>query len=89
MYMDSFVEQRMPEAGQSQLYREFIDLQQGSMTVPQYERKFNKLSNVVLSLNDTPLKKNEKFMEGMRADFQEQLTGHLHSPFTSLLDITI
>ena len=77
----------MPEAGKSQLYREFMDLQQGTMTFAEYERKFNELSQFGPSLIDTPLKKNEKFIQGARPEYFDRLISHVHGPFTALIDM--
>lgn len=86
-FRDAFVAQWMLQARRSQLNRKFMVLQQGSITILRYERNFNELSNFGSSLIDTPLKKNEKFVGRMRVNFQERLTGHLHSPFIALLVI--
>ena len=59
----------MPEARKSQLYREFMDLKQGTMSFAEYERKFNELSKFGPSLIDTPLKKNEKFIPSARPEY--------------------
>ena len=79
----------MPEAGKSQLYREFMDLRQGDMSFAEYERKFNELSKFGPNLIDTPLKKNEKFIFGARLEYYDRLISHVHGTFTQLMDMAI
>lgn len=43
-FKELFEEQLMPTAGRTRLYRDFLDLKQGSMSVSEYENKFNELS---------------------------------------------
>lgn len=79
----------MPEAGKSQLYRNFMDLKQGSMSFLEYERKFNELSKFGSDLIDISLKKNEKFIADARLEYYDRLTAHVHDTFTSLMDMTL
>ena len=84
-----FEEQFMPTAGKTRLYREFLDLKQGSMTVSEYETKFNELSRYGLGLIDTSLKKNEMFVQGMRPEFHEKMTAHPKGSFVELIDLSL
>lgn len=77
----------MPKAGQSQLYREFMDLKQGNITFAEYERKFDELSQYGPSMIDTPLKKNKKFIHGARPEYYDRLVNHVHGTFTNLIDM--
>ena len=86
---EAFIAKWMPEAGKSQLYREFMDLKQGSMSFSEYERKFNELSKFGPGLIDTPLKKNEKFIADARPEYYDRPIAHVHSPFTKLMDLAI
>ena len=59
-----FEENFIPRAVKSQLAREFQDLTQGIMTVWEYVKKFNELSEYASHLIDTE-EKNEKFIDGL------------------------
>lgn len=54
----------MPAAGKARLYKSFMDLKQGDMTIAEYERRFDELSKFGPGLIETPLLKNEKFIAG-------------------------
>ena len=59
------------------------------MMVSQYEHKFNALSRFGLGLTDTPLKKNEMFVNGMRPEFHREMTNHLLSTFTNIISMAL
>lgn len=88
-FKEVFEAQFIPEAGRTQLFRSFIDLKQGDMTVSQYEHKFNALSRFGLGLIDTPLKKNEMFVNGMRPEFHREMTNHLMGTFTNIISMAL
>ena len=66
----------MPVAGKAQLYKSFMDLKQGDMSIAEYERKFDELSKFGPGLIETPLLMNEKFIAGARPEYYDQLTAH-------------
>src|SRR5574338_457053 len=86
---EAFVAKWMPEADKSQLYREFMDLKQGTMSFSEYERKLNELSKFGPGLIDTSLNKNEKFIAGARPEFYDRLISHVHGTFIELMDMAI
>ncbi len=65
-FKELFEEQFMPTAGKTRLYRDFLDLKQGSMPIVEYKNKFNELSCYGPGFIDTFLKNNEMFVQGMR-----------------------
>jgi hypothetical protein len=82
-----FVQRYMPSAGISRVYKEFVDLKQGSSSFEEYLKKFNELSRFGPELVNTPLKKNEKFIRGMNKEFQERMTTHVKEYFSELIDM--
>ena len=88
-FKEVFEEQFMPTAGKTRLYRSFMDLKQGEMSVAEYETKFNELSRFGQGLIDTTLKKNEMFVLGMREEFQEKMTAHIKGSFVDLVDMAL
>lgn len=47
---------------------EFLELRQGSMSVVEYETKFNQLSRYAIHLVDTYIKKARRFERGLRPE---------------------
>lgn len=86
---DAFVAKWMPAAGKAQLYKSFMDLKQGDMSMAEYERKFDELSKFGPGLIETPLLMNEKFIDGARPEYYDQLTAHVHGTFTELNDYAL
>ncbi|KAK6119839.1 hypothetical protein DH2020_046412 [Rehmannia glutinosa] len=62
------IQQFFPQTYRDQNEREFLDLTQGSMTVLDYERKFNQLSHYATHLVDTDQKKAKRFVAGLRPE---------------------
>lgn len=79
----------MPAAGKAQLYKSFMDLGQGDMTIAEYERRFDELSKFGPGLIETPLLLNEKFIAGARPEYYDLLTAHVHGTFTELIDYAL
>ena len=63
----------MPMAYQNEKLREFTRLQQGTMSVAQYEIKFNQLSRYAPQLISTERAKCSKFEEGLHIEIREAL----------------
>ena len=81
--------QLLPATGKTRMYRDFMDLKQRSTTVAEYEIKFNELSCFGPKLINTPLKKNEMFVAGLRESFHEKMTGHSKGSFVDLVDMAL
>ena len=79
----------MPTAGKTRMYQDFTNLRQGSMTVAEYETKFNELSCYGPGLIDTPFKKNGMFVQGLRPEFHEKMTVLLKGSFIDLIDMAL
>jgi hypothetical protein len=54
---------------------EFCNLQQGEMTVTEYDRKFRMLLRYAYDLVDTDAKKAKRFLSGLRQEIQTALAG--------------
>ena len=86
-FKEVFKEQYMPAAGKARLYRNFLELKQGDMTVEEYVNKFNELSRFGPELVNTPSKKNEMFISGMRKQYQGCMTAHVKQSFAEVVDM--
>ena len=88
-FKEMFEEKYMPAAGRTRLYQDFLNLKQGNMSIAEYETKFNELSCYGPGLIDSPLKKNEMFVQGLRPEYHERMTAHLKGSFVELTDTAL
>ena len=56
---------------------------QENLTFEEYVNKFVELSRFGPELVSTPLKKNEKFIKGMKEEYQKRMTAHVMQSFWS------
>ena len=73
-FLREFSNNYMPEVYRDDKRREFLNLKQGTMTVAEYEVKFNQLSHYASSLVATDRDKCRMFEEGLRYELREKLT---------------
>ena len=59
------------------------------MSMKEYLRKCDELSVFGPNLIDTPLKKNKKFVAGMRKEFHKIMTAHIKESFMTLVDVDL
>lgn len=71
----------MSATGTARLFRSFLDLKQGDITLAQYVTKFNELSRLGPKLVDPSLRKNVIFIAGMRPEYHEKMTTHVNGTF--------
>ena len=88
-FKEEFEAQFLPATGRTRMYREFMDLKQEDMSVTEYETKFNALSCFGPELINTPLKKNEMFVTGLKESLHEKMIGHLKGSFVDLVDMAL
>ncbi|KAK6160496.1 hypothetical protein DH2020_003877 [Rehmannia glutinosa] len=69
-FKDVVIQNYLPLSYREKKRWEFIHLKQGSMTVIEYERKFNQLSRYATSLVSTEYDKARCFEQGLRRDRQ-------------------
>ncbi|VVA35062.1 PREDICTED: retrotransposon, partial [Prunus dulcis] len=67
----AFDSQYYPQAYQNMKMEEFLQLEQGSMTVLEYEKKFNELSKYCLPLVEDESKKCQLFTRGLKASIRD------------------
>ncbi|KAK1394591.1 GRAS family transcription factor [Heracleum sosnowskyi] len=66
-FTELFLERYFPDYMRDQMELKFLELKQGSMTVPQYETRFTELSRFVPTYVDTEKKKAKRFQQGLRS----------------------
>ncbi|KAK1372774.1 hypothetical protein POM88_028967 [Heracleum sosnowskyi] len=72
-FTELFSERYFPDYMRDQMELKFLELKQGSMTVPQYERRFTELSRFVPTYVDTEKKKAKRFQQGLRSWIRSKL----------------
>ncbi|CAL9004185.1 unnamed protein product, partial [Prunus brigantina] len=71
VFRNAFVEQFYPLAYQNMKMEEFLQLEQGIMTVLEYEKKFNELSKYCASLVADERKKCQLFSRGLKKSIRD------------------
>ncbi|XP_052177504.1 uncharacterized protein LOC127791561 [Diospyros lotus] len=69
-FKELFLKKYYPANIRNQKETEFIVLKQGSMTLVEYKRKFDELSQFALELVDTEKKQARRFEQGLRDDLR-------------------
>ncbi|KAK1360296.1 hypothetical protein POM88_044770 [Heracleum sosnowskyi] len=72
-FTELFLERYFLDYMRDQMKLKFLELKQGSMTVPQYETKFTELSRFVPTYVDTEKKKAKMFQQGLRSWIRSKL----------------
>ncbi|VVA40893.1 PREDICTED: retrotransposon, partial [Prunus dulcis] len=67
----AFDSQYYPQAYQNVKMEEFLQLEQGIMTILEYEKKFNELSKYCLPLVEDEIKKCQLFIMGLKASIRD------------------
>ncbi|XP_034207192.1 uncharacterized protein LOC117621042 [Prunus dulcis] len=67
----AFDSQYYPQAYQNLKMEEFLQLEQGTMTVLEYEKKFNELSKYCIPLVEDENKKCQLFTRGLKASIRD------------------
>ena len=73
-FLRAFQNKYMPAAYQNVKVREFINLKQGTMTVAEYEVKFDQLSRYAMHLIATKQDKCDKFEDRLRMEIKKGIS---------------
>ena len=73
-FKERFEEKFIPSTQKVELFTKFAFLKQGDKTVTEYVTEFDALSKYGLSFIDTPAKKNDKFVAGLRMRLESILS---------------
>ncbi|XP_034208211.1 uncharacterized protein LOC117621768 [Prunus dulcis] len=71
VFRAAFDSQYYPQAYQNLKMEEFLQLEQGTMTVLEYEKKFNELSKYCIPLVEDESKKCQLFTRGLKASIRD------------------
>ncbi|XP_058099827.1 uncharacterized protein LOC131244199 [Magnolia sinica] len=81
-----FLEKYFPRSCRSTKIAQFLKLEQGNMTVPHYEAKFDELSRYMPKAFEDKEYKLEKFKEGLKPGIQSRLCTWDFGDFPELVD---
>ncbi|XP_020412075.1 uncharacterized protein LOC18786176 [Prunus persica] len=85
VFRTAFVEQFYPLAYQNMKMEEFLQLEQGIMTVAEYEKKFNELSKYCAPLVADERKKCQLFTRGLKTSIHDIVVGQRLANFGDLV----
>jgi hypothetical protein len=74
-FKELILQRYFPQSFRDQKETEFLELKQGSMSVVEYETKFNQLSRYAIHLVDTDIKKARRFERGLRPEIGGIMAG--------------
>jgi len=86
-FKDRFETRFIPGAERAVMFKKFIELKKGNKTVAQYVAEFDDLAQYGAELIPTEVKKNEKFVNGLREDLGDQLLKNVYGGFDELVDL--
>ena len=72
--MEAFYKKYFPDSVRQQKVGEFVHLEQGEMTVAQYEAKFTELSRFAPQLIATEKEKTLKFQDGLKPYMKNKIS---------------
>lgn len=84
-----FEERFLSEVVKSALLRKLIELKQGNMMILEYSAKFDELSKYGYATIDTVIKRNEKFIRGLRSKMAKAPMPHLRDPSNIVVEMAI
>ncbi|KAL3640985.1 hypothetical protein CASFOL_015953 [Castilleja foliolosa] len=84
-FKTAIMDKYFPQSYADQKENEFLHLQQGSMTVTDYERKFNELCRFAPHLVSTDARKSMRFAMGLRPEVDSILAGQGDLPYAELV----
>ncbi|BBN67675.1 hypothetical protein Prudu_150S000400 [Prunus dulcis] len=89
VFRAAFDSQYYPQAYQNMKMEEFLQLEQGSMTVLEYEKKFNELSKYCLPLVEDESKKCQLFTRGSKASIRNIVISQRLTNFGDLPEVNL
>ncbi|KAL3655497.1 hypothetical protein CASFOL_001283 [Castilleja foliolosa] len=84
-FKTAIMDKYFPQSYADQKENEFLHLQQGNMTVTDYERKFNALCRFAPHLVNTDARKSMRFAMGLRSEVSSILAGQGELPYAELV----
>lgn len=84
-----FQKRFMSAMAQSVLIRKFAELEQGEMTVPEYAGRFEELARYGYTPIDTVIKRNEKFIKGLKPKLDGATLPHIRDLCDMVVEIAL
>ncbi|VFQ69515.1 unnamed protein product [Cuscuta campestris] len=70
----AFKQEYIPKRFSEERRKEFVELEQGDMTLPEYRQKFTKLAKFAQTLVNTPTDRIEEFRKKLRPDLRSRVS---------------
>ncbi|XP_058208197.1 uncharacterized protein LOC131321211 [Rhododendron vialii] len=87
-FVRAFNDRYCPETYRFQQEADFINLKQGSMSVAEYEAKFNALSAYATDMVDTEEKKSRRFRGGLEDNVRTRMMIYKEKDYADLIETT-
>lgn len=71
------------------LVRKFAELEQGEMYVLQYAERFEELARYGYATVDTVMKRNEKFIRGLKSELARATLPHIRDPCDVVVEMAL
>ena len=84
-----FQERFMSVMARSVLVRKFAELEQGEMSVLEYASRFEELARYGYAAVDTVLKRNEKFIRGLKPELARATLPHIKDLCDVVVEIAL
>lgn len=86
MFLDLFNKKYFPACVRAEKQKEFVDLEQGEMTVAEYEAKFTELSRYYPELVANEFQRAKKFERGLKGIIRVRLTPLMLETYASVVE---
>ncbi|XP_058189203.1 uncharacterized protein LOC131306791 [Rhododendron vialii] len=86
-FVKAFNDKYCPEMYRFAQEAKFINLKQGSMSVAEYDAKFNALSAYATDMVDTEEKKGRRFRKGLEDNVRTRITPYKEKDYADLVDM--
>ncbi|XP_058183425.1 uncharacterized protein LOC131301259 [Rhododendron vialii] len=86
-FVKAFNDKYCPEMYHFAQEAEFINLKQGSMSVAEYDAKFNALSAYAMDMVDTEGKEGRRFRKGLEDNVRTRITAYKEKDYADLVDM--
>ncbi|VFQ72952.1 unnamed protein product [Cuscuta campestris] len=83
----AFKQEYIPKRFSEERRKEFVELEQGDMTLPEYRQKFTKLAKFAPTLVSTPTDRIEEFRTKLRPDLRSRVSVLTTMDFTEAYEI--
>ena len=85
-FSELFLENYFPESARDARHMQFLELQQGTMSVPEYEARFTALARFAPDLVRTEASRCKRFEKGLRPEIYRWILAHRIRVYSEMVD---